>query len=106
VVVGVATDSEEGLDWGDDDDDDDEVPKVQSSHQDTATPVPENNTKKDLSPMTISKGNELDVNHDDKKSAADSDASYDLVSGTTTKSIGSPAVQAKREGDDEEDDWE
>lgn len=44
---------------------------------------------------------------EDGKSQADSDASYDLVSGATSRAPGSPKEgRAKKEEDDEEEDWE
>ncbi|KAH9879456.1 hypothetical protein IAQ61_001274 [Plenodomus lingam] len=44
----------------------------------------------------------------DEKSVADSDASYDVVSGATSRAPGSPAVEKKKVVDEEsdEEDWE
>jgi hypothetical protein len=48
----------------------------------------------------------------DEKSVADSDASYDLVSGATSRAPGSPKEEKKspsasgRNEDSEEEDWE
>lgn len=44
---------------------------------------------------------------DEAKSVADSDASYDIVSGATSRAMGSPREE-KRGGKDEsdDDDWE
>ena len=44
----------------------------------------------------------------DDKSVADSDASYDIVSGATSRAAGSPKEEKKEGGKSEEsdDDWE
>ena len=44
----------------------------------------------------------------DQQSQPDSDASYDLVSGATSRAAGSPMEMAKEKKDDEsdEEDWE
>jgi hypothetical protein len=46
----------------------------------------------------------------DEKSVADSDASYDLVSGTTSRAPGSPQQEKKKpvleEEESDEEDWE
>jgi len=48
--------------------------------------------------------------HEDAKSVADSDASYDIVSGATSRAMGSPKEEKKDviKGADEsdDDDWE
>ena len=44
---------------------------------------------------------------EDGKSQADSDASYDLVSGASSRAPGSPKEsRGKKEDEEEEDDWE
>ena len=46
---------------------------------------------------------------DESKSVADSDASYDLVSGATSRAPGSPKEEKKAGGgkeDESDDDWE
>lgn len=48
-------------------------------------------------------------NEDEAKSVADSDASYDLVSGATSRAPGSPKDEKKTgsgKDDESDDDWE
>jgi hypothetical protein len=42
----------------------------------------------------------------DRASQADSDASYDLVSGATSQAPGSPKDEKKKISEDSEDEWE
>jgi hypothetical protein len=45
--------------------------------------------------------------HEDAKSVADSDASYDMVSGATSRATGSPKEEKRSVRDDsDDDDWE
>lgn len=43
---------------------------------------------------------------DEKRSVADSDASYDIVSGATSRAPGSPKEERKDGKEDSDDDWE
>lgn len=53
------------------------------------------------------KPNEPRRSTDDTKSVAGSDASYDIVSGATTRAAGSPKEEKREVGKDEsDDDWE
>lgn len=70
------------------------------------TAASSNNNNSSLKPTVDSRRSE------DGKSQADSDASYDLVSGATSRAPGSPKEgRAKKEGgaeaeEEEEEDWE
>lgn len=43
---------------------------------------------------------------EESKSVADSDASYDMISGTTSRTDGSPKEDKKGHGEESDDDWE
>ncbi|EME49921.1 hypothetical protein DOTSEDRAFT_68665 [Dothistroma septosporum NZE10] len=105
VLRGATADTEEEVAW----DDDDEV--------ESSTPQPPHaiNSKASESTTTLNasaadanahlKPNEPRRSEDENKSVADSDASYDLVSGATSRAHGSPKEAAKKD-DDSDDDWE
>ncbi|RAK97396.1 BSD domain-containing protein [Aspergillus ibericus CBS 121593] len=90
---------EEEVKWDDDSDDDNtdspSTPQVKSSANKTATPAP---TDKDtLKPTEPRRSN-------DQQSQPDSESSYDLVSGTTSRTPASPKEKPK--DDESDDDWE
>ena len=101
--LGAAADTSEEVAWDDEDDDNEasSTPNaVKSSHAASA------------STTTLTQGglkaSEPRRSHEDEaKSVADSDASYDIVSGATSRAMGSPKEE-KRNGRDEsdDDDWE
>ncbi|EGP88007.1 unnamed protein product [Zymoseptoria tritici ST99CH_3D1] len=111
VLKGATADPEEEVAWDDDDDEEDDKSatpnKISSvSHKAsastttiTAPTTTDNATLKPISPRRSDEEN---------RSVADSEASYDLVSGATSRAQGSPK-EAKTEGKDEsddDDDWE
>lgn len=123
-ITGAAADNDEEVGWGDDDEDDE-----------SSTPVPPTSTKSTTTSANLSTSTLLPPkqqrqaaatstesaprpSQDEKSSSADSDASYDLVSGVTSRTPGTPmmvpaatsgapvaAVGGKKEESDDED-WE
>ncbi|KAE8421699.1 hypothetical protein BDV36DRAFT_247332 [Aspergillus pseudocaelatus] len=103
LLKGANVDDEEEVGWDDDSDDDTDSPatpqaKVDSNKakvaQGSATAAPDN---KELKPNEPRKSN-------DQQSQPDSESSYDLVSGATSRTPASPKEKAK--DDDSDDDWE
>lgn len=97
--------------WDDEEEDErQDVPTtpsaIKSSHaaSSSTTTLTEPSTNDSLKPQSPRRS------HEDAKSVADSDASYDLVSGATSRAMGSPkeekrdVVKGAAESDD--DDWE
>ena len=102
-------DDEEEVKWDDDDDDDEQkapaTPKVGTEPEGAATPKKADSEKSDdhLKPTEGRRSND--------NSVADSDTSYDMVSGATSRGPDSPKEdkEKKREGTAEQsddDDWE
>ena len=104
--LGAAADTSEEVAWDDEDDENEasSTPNaVKSSHAASASTTT-------LTQPTVAglKPSEPRRSHEDEaKSVADSDASYDIVSGATSRAMGSPREE-KRSGKDEsdDDDWE
>ncbi|KAF2227606.1 hypothetical protein BDZ85DRAFT_209615 [Elsinoe ampelina] len=103
VLKGATADDGEEVGWGDEEEEEDE----------SSTPVndgktnPASQSTTTLTPPKADEGAEKSPrrsNEDDKKSTADSDASYDIVSGATSKTPSSPKEAKKDDSDDE--DWE
>lgn len=105
---------EEEVGWDDDSEDESEsdesespsTPQVKSSKANAATPTQGTpdpaSDKKTLKPNEPRRSN-------DQQSQADSESSYDVVSGTTSRTPGSPKEKspaADAKGDDSDDDWE
>ncbi|EKG16336.1 BSD domain-containing protein [Macrophomina phaseolina MS6] len=110
---------QEEVGWDDDSEDDD----ADRSSSKTSTPNPLATSQGTLKPTdpaakaisaTETKDAPSKLRPSDERSQADSDASYDLVSGATSKTPGSPKeVEAKKAGgtaantaDDSDEDWE
>ncbi|KAH6629109.1 hypothetical protein C7974DRAFT_335465 [Boeremia exigua] len=124
-----AADEEVGWSSGSDDDDDEAPAKTATNPASAATPVPAATAPKPASTPDLAKSQTTikpaDADSDslkpaqprrsnDEKSVADSDASYDVVSGATSRAPsrapGSPkakAAEAKKvEEESDDDDWE
>ena len=109
-MTGAAANTEEEVAW---DESDDEA--EQPSEEKASTPQPSSH-KASASTTTLNAPAANDLlaprksHEDEAKSVADSDASYDLVSGATSRAPGSPKEEKKagsgkgEESDD--DDWE
>ncbi|KAL9639146.1 MAG: hypothetical protein Q9164_001111 [Protoblastenia rupestris] len=106
-----ASQSTEDISWDDDDSEDEQA----STPQQQPPKIP----KETGSPasLTTIKDSEVPANElnlkpaesrksQDEKSQPDSDASYDLVSGATSRAPGSPTKDSKRADEEEEEDWE
>jgi hypothetical protein len=113
-------DEDDDEDDEDDDDDDDDsssehplnksatnlaasVKTLKPATEDIPKPAPKPTAAANLRPAQPRRSN-------DEKSVADSDASYDLVSGTTSRAPGSPQQEKKKpvaeEEESDEEDWE
>lgn len=95
---------EEEVKWDDDSDDDTDSPSTPQVQQSTATakattatPTATATEKDTLKPTEPRRSN-------DQQSQPDSESSYDLVSGATSRTPASPKEKAKDEESD--DDWE
>ncbi|KAL9611708.1 MAG: hypothetical protein Q9167_003670 [Letrouitia subvulpina] len=131
-ITGAALDPEEPVSWDDDSDSEssqtatpqpvqvDKVPVSSTSHSSTTTIQP--NSSEPSKSSNVDGGRLSDGNEDgrreslkpsdahtrrsqDQNSQPDSDASYDLVSGATSRAPGSPKKDGG-DGSDEEGDWE
>lgn len=112
-AIGATADTEEEVGWDDDDEDEDEdeketafKPGHKASESTTTLNAPAANISSLLKPNQGRRSDE------EKRSVADSDASYDLMSasGTTSRATGSPKLEASKtdagKDDDDDDDWE
>ena len=109
-ILKATGEEEEEVKWDDDDEDDDEqkapaTPKLGASVAGNATPRQANSDKTDdlLKPSESRRSND--------NSVADSDASYDIVSGATSRGPGSPKEDKDKKKEavaeqSDEDDWE
>ncbi|QIX01947.1 hypothetical protein AMS68_007464 [Peltaster fructicola] len=98
VLKGAAVDGEE-VAWDDDDDDEGQssTPNADKSASTTTLNAPTDNNLLKPAPRK---------SHDEEnKSVADSEASYDIVSGATSRAPGSPK-EKKANGEESDDDWE
>lgn len=92
-----------------DDDDEEEDPSTPSRNpagnkaaSESTTTLNAPTTNGSLKPKSPRRSHE-----DESKSVADSDASYDIVSGATSRATGSPKEEKKDIGNEEsDDDWE
>jgi hypothetical protein len=111
LITDAAADNEEDVTWDDDDEDEDDTK--------TSTPQATQTTshKASASTTTLTQpaaSDSLKVKsprrstEDEAKSVADSDTSYDIVSGATSRAPGSPKEEKKETGskEDSDDDWE
>ncbi|KAE8354679.1 hypothetical protein BDV28DRAFT_74467 [Aspergillus coremiiformis] len=102
LLKGANVDEEEEVGWDDDSDDDTDSPSTPQAKidnaaniaQSSATAVPDNKLLKPTEPRRSN----------DQQSQPDSESSYDLVSGATSRTPASPKEKAK--DDDSDDDWE
>ncbi|KAK4549473.1 hypothetical protein LTR36_006470 [Oleoguttula mirabilis] len=106
VLKGATASPEEEVAWDDDDEDDASstphaVPDAIKPSNDSTTTLNASTANDLLKPSEPRRSNE------DDKSVAGSDASYDIVSGTTSRTPSSPKEEKKEGGKDEsDDDWE
>lgn len=107
---------DENISWDDDSDEEDQASTPQQSSQAPTDQTTQHaSVTLDSSTDTLSKPEEAPSlkpaeprRSQDQHSQPDSDASYDLVSGATSRAPGSPkeAREEKKDDDDEEADWE
>lgn len=116
--TGAALTPDEPISWDDDSDTDSQPstphpptnpPLTSTSHSSSATILPQpqpQTTASNINPSTQLKPTDAQGRRSqDEKSQADSDASYDLVSGATSRAPGSPK-ENKVEDEEDEPDWE
>ena len=101
---------EDEVSWDADSDEESQSPTPQKSTPPTTTLAASKETLKPATEPTVTDDDKLRPprNSSDEKSVADSDASYDLISGATSRAPGSPQDRKKdvvAEESDEED-WE
>ena len=112
-LPGATADPTEEVAWDDDDEEEAEESTTPSATT-TAVLKPSNDSTTTLSAPTpvandLLKPNEPRRSHEDDKSVAGSDASYDVISGTTSRAPDSPKDGKKdvgKEESDGDDDWE
>ncbi|RDW78536.1 BSD domain-containing protein [Aspergillus mulundensis] len=101
LLKGASAEEEEEVGWDDDSDDDTDSPTTPQVSDKTkankAAPAPPSADIKPLKPSEPRKSN-------DQGSQPDSESSYDLVSGATSRTPASPKEKSK--DDDSDDDWE
>ncbi|KAI5370734.1 Putative BSD domain-containing protein [Septoria linicola] len=113
VLKGATADTEEEVKWDDDDDDDNDndrsiTPNANAGANKQAgasTTTLNANAEKPKDDSLLSP-TDARRSEDGNKSVADSDASYDLVSGATSRAPGSPKEQTKKDDEESDDDWE
>nr|OQO07279.1 hypothetical protein B0A51_17203 [Rachicladosporium sp. CCFEE 5018] len=105
VLKGAATDPTEEVAWDDDDEDEEEKSRTPQtvSHKASASTTTLHAT--DSATLQVPNSPRRS-NEDETKSVAASDASYDLVSGATSRAPGSPTEEKKGSKEDSDDDWE
>ncbi|KAI7200999.1 BSD-domain-containing protein, partial [Hortaea werneckii] len=105
VLKGAAAQpEEEEVGWGSDNEDESTTPNPKSTK-------PTNDSSTTLNATAGSSSNDLlkpkePRRSTDDKSVADSDASYDIVSGATSRAAGSPKEEKKEKSEASDDDWE
>ncbi|KAI6860698.1 BSD-domain-containing protein [Hortaea werneckii] len=105
VLKGAAAQpEEEEVGWGSDNEDESATPQAKSGK-------PTNDSSTTLNATAGSSSNDLlkpkePRRSTDDKSVADSDASYDIVSGATSRAAGSPKEEKKEKSEESDDDWE
>ncbi|KAH0367769.1 BSD-domain-containing protein, partial [Aureobasidium melanogenum] len=113
VLKGATQSTDEDLTWGSDDSDDEEdkaaTPTKQKTPAPTSTTTATTPSTSTLKPETATP----QTHEEETKSVSSSDASYDMVSGTTSRATGSPKDEksdkiaaAKIEEESDEEDWE
>lgn len=121
-----STNDTEEVGWDEDSDDDSpSTPQIMEPAASNVTPIHLSSSADASSNTAISSGQHLKVESGsrrshDEKSVADSDASYDLVSGATSRAPGSPREEhatvvpggrvpgnpSAATGEESDDDWE
>ena len=109
IAIGANADEEEEVGWDDDSESESEspsTPQVKSNKANTAAAAKD-------TPAATSDNHTLKPNEprrsNDQHSQADSESSYDVVSGATSRTPGSPKEKTPAtdsKGDDSDDDWE
>ncbi|KIV99308.1 uncharacterized protein PV09_08969 [Verruconis gallopava] len=97
LLKGAAITAEEEVGWDESDDEESTTPKHSSSSSSSKPAAKDDSDNATLKPSEPRRSN-------DEKSTAGSDASYDIVSGATSRAPGSPTADKKAE--DSDDDWE
>lgn len=120
IPSGAAAEDDAQLGWGSDDDDDSDneqdedatTPHAARSSSTLTAATTQNQTTK-ANTNTLLKPRSPRRSDEDMKSVADSDASYDIVSGATSRAPGSPkeekkdpVTEAVKEEESDEEDWE
>ncbi|GAB7349303.1 hypothetical protein MBLNU459_g8444t1 [Dothideomycetes sp. NU459] len=113
VLKGASAETEEEVAWGSDDEEGEEEDQASTPHaarSSSTLTAPKTESAELLKPAASPRRSE-----EDGKSTADSDASYDIVSGATSRTPGSPkeekkaeiaAPDAVKEEESDEEDWE
>ncbi|RLL99604.1 hypothetical protein CFD26_106995 [Aspergillus turcosus] len=102
LLKGANVDEEEEVAWDDDSDDDTDSPSTPQVKTNETTQTPTVDKSKLLKPDEPRRSN-------DQQSQPDSESSYDLVSGNTSRAPGSPKEKsptAAAKDDDSDEDWE
>ncbi|KAI6848492.1 BSD-domain-containing protein [Hortaea werneckii] len=106
VLKGAAAQpEEEEVGWGSDNEDESAALQAKSGKPTNDSSTTLNATAGSSSSNDLLKPKEPRRSTDDK-SVADSDASYDIVSGATSRAAGSPKEEKKEKSEESDDDWE
>ncbi|KAM0708057.1 hypothetical protein Q7P35_004706 [Cladosporium inversicolor] len=115
ILKDAAADNEEDVAWDDDDDEDEEAeqeaktstPQQNTSHKASASTITLTQSAATAAEDTLKAKSPRRSTEEEAKSVADSDTSYDIVSGATSRAPGSPKDEKKDEKkEDSDDDWE
>ena len=107
-----AADNEEDVAWDDDDDEEEEQEAKASTPQNTSHKASASTTtltqqQAPTADSTLKVKSPRRSTEEESKSVADSDTSYDIVSGATSRAPGSPKDEKKDASkEDSDDDWE
>ncbi|KAI4726307.1 BSD-domain-containing protein [Aureobasidium sp. EXF-10728] len=111
VLKGASQSTDEDLTWGSDDSDDEEDKAPTPTKE--KTPIPAATATPAASQPATSTNPSPPHHEEETKSVSSSDASYDIVSGTTSRAAGSPKDEksevkaaAKIDEESDEEDWE
>lgn len=105
VLRGAAGEAEEEVGWDDDEDENESsTPQPHAKASESTTTLNATSGAIETGASDLLKPKDSRRSEDENKSVAGSDASYDMVSGTTTRAAGSPKDKTKDEESD--DDWE
>ncbi|KAG9944903.1 BSD-domain-containing protein, partial [Aureobasidium melanogenum] len=113
VLKGATQTTDEDLTWGSDDSDDEEDKAATPTKQKASVPAPATTTTPSAASTLKPETAAPQTHEEETKSVSSSDASYDMVSGTTSRATGSPKDEksdkiavAKIEEESDEEDWE